>query len=56
MSEVSEVKSWWQKGDALLFLFLVFCIGTCTAVSYVERQCMMKCTRPINECERVCKR
>lgn len=45
-----------NPADVLLFLFLALWLGTCSFNQYQERECMTKCQRPINECEKVCDR
>lgn len=46
---------WWNS-DIVWFLFVAFCVATCTTVTAIERACMERCKRPVMECEQVCNR
>lgn len=47
---------WVTAPDFFIFLFASIWLVTCQYERARERDCMMSCTRPLNECETVCDR
>jgi hypothetical protein len=45
-----------ESSDVVLLVFLMFWLGTCAVNRAQERECMVQCKRPIQECEKICSR